>query len=1085
MGNYNPHVPIILGQEWVPIRDEDIQFSPNTDFVELGHSFVLSQDTQVKDARYYLHEFPAMQGTFQTIMMNVYPRDMEALTGPIKQVLIPVNNGGMTGSNFSLNNAASVAAALQKPGDGSNIQASYNSTNQVDMSMFFAVNSYPQLADKRILNVSFVYTGYLVDSTGLVQIPLIDPDTSTAMTIFWVSNDTGNLRSYLKFYGANAGSLWQLSNTIDQASGSTDSGTIYGVLNMGDVNPFSTPPYSSDIAGPVNPWRYVDLQRYEASAGPNRLHAHLTFQIPATGVFNLGRIVLEYAALKVTYCDETRVLYGGFITTNLLQNFGANTVTLRDRSFNANPILPAGDYTVTISAVHPGDLNFGSGLDADFPKLNGLRQLYALPEQRGVQINIPTPLDDHLGETFTKVETQVLPQISLHSSGGPITPVHVYGRQVAAQVYGSVTATQKHLDPGPPNAVYPLVRFYARRFGDTTVPLVLESPSVTGNAGLSAQITPMELDALPEIIDGWKEVNLTFTSPPTLGKGINESWRWRATGEFPSNRYEILGASAPALSGVPGNSYSLVPSPNQLYNATYQPPSGSLVELNWLPQGVGSPPVTATSDDDSSDAVLMFSQYMPTITGFTVSTRTQTLVGIGLNCGINPCCVPSALLYNRITWPLPANTGIASDDFNRVVAAGGWGTASDGHVWTISNTAADFSVNGSAGLIKPSHVTDEWAAWVNVGGVDQDVKAYIQINDTAETNNLAAGLVTRLTDINNHYAAVLWCSSTASRLVIHKRVATVKTDLVTVNLPGLPPALDAWRWIRFQVSGTSLRAKVWGDNSPEPDWMAVTTDSSLTTGNNAGTFVRDDTAAAGPSTFKFDNFSVNPPDYWFGSYELQRMDTVSTTWQTIMRATAPYVTGFNDYEARVGLTSSYRIRGVNVYDFAGPWSSTVSIAIPSPGASGGCLTGGHILLFSSNERQDGSVNLAYSSVWEDHNVREDFAFPEASFVQMQAMYNRDNFIAFRPTERGGEQFQRTVLVQAAAISPPTLADFTSLRDMAWADTSYICVRDEDGNRWFATVLVPGGKVTRSRKLYLAPVTIIEVTDTPSEADPVS
>jgi hypothetical protein len=49
--------------------------------------------------------------------------------------------------------------------------------------------------------------------------------------------------------------------------------------------------------------------------------------------------------------------------------------------------------------------------------------------------------------------------------------------------------------------------------------------------------------------------------------------------------------------------------------------------------------------------------------------------------------------------------------------------------------------------------------------------------------------------------------------------------------------------------------------------------------------------------------------------------------------------------------------------------------------------------------------------------------------------------------------------------------------------SYICVRDEDGNRWFATVLVPGGRVLRDRRLYLAPIEIVEVTATPSQVNP--
>ena len=144
---------------------------------------------------------------------------------------------------------------------------------------------------------------------------------------------------------------------------------------------------------------------------------------------------------------------------------------------------------------------------------------------------------------------------------------------------------------------------------------------------------------------------------------------------------------------------------------------------------------------------------------------------------------------------------------------------------------------------------------------------------------------------------------------------------------------------------------------------------------------------------------------------------------------------------------------------------------------------GHILIFTSNEHQDGSINLAYSTAWMGESVEEDFVFPEAGFVQLQLMYNKDFVTAFRPLERGGERFSRTLLVQAAAIAPETLADFHGLRDMAWDTVNYICVRDEDGNRWFATVLVPGGRVLRDRRLYLAPVEIIETNDTPTPVDP--
>jgi hypothetical protein len=1082
MGNYNPYAPKILGQEWVPIRDENLILQPGVNAFEVGHKFTLATSRQVRDLRFYTNEMQQNYTAFQAAQIGIYPFGAEDQTGPISQVLIPCNNGGMTGSNFSISGASTIAEALLQAGDGKYVQATYNSGSQQEMSLFFAVNPYVQLANKRILNVSLAYCGMAQDQDALGnQVSFVDPDPLSPATVAYIRNDTNTQsRTYQKFWAANTGSLSDLNSIVLPGQSSTAEGQHVSYLNLGDLNIVWGS--QSGSQSEILPWRFVDLQKFEASAGVNRLHIHLIFQVPLTDNGTFCRIFLEYAALRVTYCEERRVAYGGKLLAPY--TYGMNAITVRDLSQNADPILPPGDYLATIASVNPGDVNYGSGTNSTFPKMNALRQLYEIPPHPGVKVNVPFPAQDNVGKVFTSERIQVLPQLTLHSSGGPLTEVHAYGRQVAAQVYGSITATQEiYDDVVGVSTVYDQVRFYARRFGDTSVPLVLTgSGSLSGS---SVSITPSDFDALTEIINGWREVTLTFTTPPTMGTLVtpNPAWIWSATGEIAGNRWEVLGADAPALSGIPGNLYNLVPSPNQLYEATYQPPGGSQAELNWMPQGIGSLPVTGNSDDDSADATLIFAVNPLPITGFSVTTQTQELVGIGLDCGVDPCCIPTDILYNRITWGLPVNTGVASDDFNRVVAAGGWGTASDGHVWTTSGTAANFSVNGSEGIIAPTATASDRFAWVNVGGPDQDAQALVRIADTAETSSLNIGLTVRLTDASNYYGLELRQNSTGTlTLLIRKRVAGVATDLLSMTVASLNASSTAWRNLRFQVQGTILRAKVWGANDDEPEWMLAISDTSLTTGNNAGVFARDNTTAAAPSSFMFDSFSVNPPDYGFGAYELQRMDTVTTDWQTIMRATAVATTGFSDFEARAGITSTYRIRGLDVYDFAGPWSSEVAIALPAPGVSGGCLEGGHVLIFTSNERQDGSINLAYSSVWEDR-VEEDFSFAEAGFVQLQAMYNRDFFTAFRPTERGGEQFQRTVLVQAAAISPETLADFTSLRDMAWEDVSYICVRDEDGNRWFATVIVPSGKVTNSRKLYMAPVQIIEVTDTPSEVDP--
>lgn len=874
MGNYNPHAPRILGQEWVPIRDENLVFQPKVNAFEVGHKFTLTSTKQVRDARFYTNGVPPGYIASQTIQANVYQFGTEDQTGPISQVFIPCNAGTVTGANTTLVGSTTLAEALLSPTDAKYLECAYNSGSPQDFSMFFAVNSYPQLANKRILNVSLAYAGNITDQDAAGnQVSFFDPDPLIPTTVVRAQTDSGSQTiTYSKFWAPNTGSLDAINSTVLPGQSGSVEGQTVTYLNLGDVN--SLWGTQSGAQREVLPWRYVDLQKFEASSGVLRQFIWVRVQIPVTpnGVF--VRFRMDYAALRVIYCEEKRVLYGGYRPAAYV--LGTNTITLRDLSQNADPILPPGEYLTTFGAVNPGDINFGGGTNTTFPNFNSVRQYYEIPPHPSVEITVPFPVEDNLGATFTSARVQTVPQLTLHSSGGPLTEVHVYGRQVAAQVFGANTATQEIYDDiVGVNTVYNQVRFYARRFGDTTTSLSLTG--VGGLSGSSVSITPTDFDALDEIIDGWKQVTLTFSSPPTMGTLVAPSpqWTWSAVGETSGNRWEILGACAPALSGIPGNLYNLMPTIQQLYEGTYQPPGGSIAELNWMPQGVGSPPVTGATDDDSTDAVLIFAMNPPTVTGFTVISQSQALTGIGQDCGINPCGIPSAMLYHKISW-----------------------------------------------------------------------------------------------------------SATSS---------------------GIIPA-----------SG-------------------------------------------------------------FGFYELQRSDTI-TDWATIMKYASPTGASFNDFEARVGIATSYRIRAVDVLGFEGPWSSTVSITMPAPGASGGCLN--NTLLFSSNEHQNGAVNLAYSEAWEGQ-VEEGFTFPEAGFVQLQAMYNRDFFTAFRPLERGGEQFDRNVLVQAAAISPPTLADFRSLRDMAWDNVSYICVRDDDGNRWFATVLVPNGSVRHFRKLYMAPIRVIEVTATPS------
>lgn len=872
MGNYNPSVPIILGQEWVPIRDEDLVFSPSVNVVEKGHSFTLAASRQVRDGRFYTHQLASDSSPFQTAQMGIYPAGFEDASGPIQQVLIPCNNGGITGTGISVSGGANVGTCLFAPGDGF-VFVVYSGGLQ-DLSMFFATNSYPQLSGKRILNVSFIYSGVVADFLGGKAVPFVDPDPTTPLTSLYMLNDAAIGTSALAPYQyANTGSLSELRTALNPASQSVFFSAPYGSVNLGDVFPIAISGAGTDER---LPWLYSDLQRFEASAA-SRLHMHVIFQIPSTNSgANAAQIRLDYAALQVTYCEEQRVAVGGKIFT-IPYSVGMNSITMRSIARVADPVLAAGEYSVVLSWVNPGDVDFGLATNAGFPELNAVRELYDIPPHPGVQVNLPFPLEDHLGDTFTAEQTHILPHLSLHASGGTLTEPHIYGRQAAAQVYGAVTATQEIYDDLVGVATtYPQVRWYARRFGADSGTLTLSGGGSL--SGSTVSITSADFDGLPQIIDGWREVTLRFDTPPAMGTLVSPepSWTWSAASAVAGTRWEILGACAPAISGIASNPFNLVPSPNQLYEGTYQPPAGSTVELAWLPQGCAGPPVTGVAADQATDAALLFSTDPPTVTGFAVTPATQIVSGIGLDCGNTPCCIPTGISYNQLTW-----------------------------------------------------------------------------------------------------------------------------------------------------SPTSL------------------------------------------------------PVSGFGTFQLQRWDSV-TDWQTIMSASSPNVTGFNDFEARVGLDSVYRIRATNLYDFAGDWSTQVTGSVAAPGVQG-CAVDGGVLIFTTNEDQTGASNLAYSPNWET-GAEETFDFPEAEQVLFQRMYGRDGVTAFHGTERGLEHFTRLLLIQQAAIDPIRLANLRSLRDLAWADLPYVCVRDDIGDRWFANVRVPNESV-RLRALYMATVDITELTQTASPTDP--
>lgn len=119
---------------------------------------------------------------------------------------------------------------------------------------------------------------------------------------------------------------------------------------------------------------------------------------------------------------------------------------------------------------------------------------------------------------------------------------------------------------------------------------------------------------------------------------------------------------------------------------------------------------------------------------------------------------------------------------------------------------------------------------------DIDMKA--RIRATAGPNAFAVGLAARGVEdgggFDGYFVAIGRVSNTIN---LSKIVNGTATSLLT---PAFTMTSGLWYWMRFQVSGTALRVRMWAHSAAEPGtWLIDTTDSDLSAAGFAGIYNRD------------------------------------------------------------------------------------------------------------------------------------------------------------------------------------------------------------------------------------------------------
>lgn len=203
-------------------------------------------------------------------------------------------------------------------------------------------------------------------------------------------------------------------------------------------------------------------------------------------------------------------------------------------------------------------------------------------------------------------------------------------------------------------------------------------------------------------------------------------------------------------------------------------------------------------------------------------------------------------------------------------------------------------------------------------------------------------------------------------------------------------------------------------------------------------------------------------------YEIQRTEDLGVTWSTIAYGqTFESVVTFDDYEAPRALAVQYRIRVVRSDGSTSAWTA----ATPSVT----CQPAGCEMAFVTNEQP--SFAASYN-----REPEISFAFLAAGRDQIQQLYGVDGAIAFMETEDPLEAFDVTLTINFKDTPPQDdRTIWSKIRRIGRAATSYVCVLDFTGSRWFAHLQVPQGDWSEPGFEYHAQVHVTEMTATPSIA----